>query len=67
MLGLFFWILFAHQTIQHMQSVFKAAQITDKVWMRKVVEIQRLVKQFLDERRADFKKEQERRGLANKE
>lgn len=64
MLGLFFWISFAHQTIQQMQIVFKAAQITDKAWMRKVVEIQRLVTQYLEEMKLDFKKEQKRRGLA---
>lgn len=67
MLGLFFWILFAQQTIQHMKGVFKAAQITDKVWIRKVVEIQGLVAQYLDEMKLDFKKEQKKRGLATEE
>jgi hypothetical protein len=36
------WIHFANETIQQLQIVFKAAQIGNKVWMRKVLEVQNL-------------------------
>ncbi|MGI0013288.1 MAG: hypothetical protein ACREBU_07595 [Nitrososphaera sp.] len=53
------WIAFAQQTIQQMQRVFKAEQISDKSWIRKVVEVQNVTNQYLNEMKLQVKKEME--------
>jgi hypothetical protein len=50
------WIHFANETIKELQNVFKAAQIGDKYWMRKVLEVQTVVRDYTKEIAYDLRK-----------
>jgi hypothetical protein len=53
------WIKYANETIHHMQTVFKAAQIDDKYWTGEVVKIQKLADDYTIEMAYDLRKEAE--------
>ena len=50
------WIIFARVTLEQMQRVFKAAQIADKQWIKKIVDIEKLVDQYIAEKKYEFGK-----------
>jgi len=50
------WIHFANKTIKELQNVFKAAQIGDNDWIRKVLEVQKVVRDYTKEIAYDLRK-----------
>jgi hypothetical protein len=50
------WIHFANETIKELQNVFKAAQIGDKHWMGKVLDVQEVVRDYAKEIAYDLRK-----------
>jgi hypothetical protein len=51
------WILYANQTILHMQKVFTAAQINNKYWTGEVSKVQKLASDYIKEMDYDLSKE----------
>lgn len=47
--SLFLWIFFANKIIVQVQRVFVAKDIPDKKWMQRVVDVQKLVEQYIEE------------------